>query len=66
MPANQMSPAFVRRLIGTGKKVRVFLNGWFTPLHGEVSDVSKNRACIGGRWVTLSGAKQDVRSLEVL
>lgn len=61
-----MSPAFVRRLIGTGKKVRVFLHGWFTPLHGEVTDVDRNKALIAGRWVTLTGSKKDIRSLEVL
>ena len=60
------SPAFVRRLIGTGRKVRVFLRGWFTPLHGEVTEVEKNRARIAGKWVTLSGPKADVQSLEVL
>jgi len=60
------SPATVRRLIGTGRKVRVFLRGWFTPLHGEVTEVEKNRACIAGKWVTLTGPKADVQSLEVL
>jgi len=66
MPADPMSPAAMRRLIGTGRKVRVFIRGWFTPLHGEVTEVSKNQACIAGKWVTLNGPKADVKSVEVI
>ena len=64
--ASVPGPAWFRHRMGDGLKVRVFLKGWFTPLQGTVEAVDKNRACIQGRWFTLTGRKCDVHSVEMM
>jgi len=59
-------PAWFKRYRGTTTKLRIFLRGWFTPLHGCVEDVDGNQARVAGRWITLTGRKCDVQSVEVI
>lgn len=61
-----LKPAWFSRQITRETRLRVWLRGWFSPLHGTVTAVDGVQACIGGKWVTLSGKKADVVSVEIL
>ena len=65
-PNTVPGPAWFKHRRDDGKTLRVYLKGWFTPLHGKVLDVVGTKANIGGRWITLTGPKCDVQSVEVL
>ena len=59
-------PAWFKHRLNDGARLRVFIKGWFTPLHGPVLEVKGREVNIGGRWVTVTGPKCDVHSVEVL
>ena len=48
-----------------GRKIRVYIKGWFTPLHGVVEDVVLDRACVGGKWIRIAGHKNEVEKVEI-
>jgi hypothetical protein len=67
---NIPGPAWFRHRMDDHAKLRIMLRGFFTPLTGAVQEVKGAEVLIGdgvyGRWVTVSGKKKDVHSVEVL
>ena len=69
--SKNFGPAWFKHRRDDGAKLRVFIKGWFTPLHGYVVDVKGPAVLIQdqngmGRWVTVSGKKSEVQNVEVL
>jgi hypothetical protein len=63
--------AWYRHQQQQGSTLRLFLRGWFTPLHGTVIDTDRTRVCIQvpnhlPKWVCVVGKKNEVASVEVV